>query len=469
MASTALLKADLVALSKSWVLRGWLIALALAEFFGLTIALAQNRQTPIPASLILATNLILYLYIWSNFIIVLSAGSVSLESDIISDSVLSRACTRTQYIAAKIAARALVILGIYLVFAGIAGFTAWRYAASDMTLLTMLTGIGIVGMAVLLLVSLGVMMSVVFNNTIISVIGLLLLWYVASPVFGAVGADYLSPDSLRRNLPLILKDPSAPQVVQAGATATSITVVFSKNVDARKAETTENYAIECPPGTMLTAQTAVYDKSRTSVILSGLSLPPGETAKVTVRGVTDTGGSEISPAADSATATVPATELTPNASAPRTIKPSGTPTPNAQRPAPIVRRAPDRFPPRVTQCSATASSLKVTFSKELDPKDAENVAHYVIESPPGRMHTAKAATYTAGTRSVLLSGLSFAPDDPVKVTVKDVKDLSGNPIGTSGNSALYTEVTTWKYVLGFGLPAIAAALLGIVWFSRRDL
>jgi hypothetical protein len=54
----------------------------------------------------------------------------------------------------------------------------------------------------------------------------------------------------------------------------------------------------------------------------------------------------------------------------------------------------------------------------------------------------------------------------VKVTVKDVKDLSGNPISPQGNSAVYTEVTTWKYVLGFGLPALLAAMLGIGWFSK---
>ncbi len=475
MASTALLKADLVALSRSWVLRGWLIALALTEFWVLTTSISANKVVPVPASTILAGSLQLYLFVWSTFIIVLSAGSVSLEADMIADSILCRACTRTQYIVSKIASRALVILGAYAVFSGIAGYATWRYAATDMTVATMLTGIGIVAMAVFLLVALGVMMSVVFNNTIVSCVGLLLLWYVASPVFAFIGFDYLSPASLTRTLPLILKDPSAPQVVQCTATASSVTVAFSKDMRAERAEDVSAYAVECPSGTMLTPQTAVYDKPRTSVVLSGLTLPAGETVKVTVRGVTDTGGNEVSPAADSATATVPAAKGTtgpkpaavPAPAATSTTTTAGEPAAPA-KPKAAKKVGTDRVAPRVTECKATASSLKVTFSEDIEAEDAETLANYLVESPMGKTQTARAATYSATGHTVLLSGLTLDPTF-VKVTVRDVKDLNGNVIGTSGNSAIFREVSNWKYVLGFGLPAIFFTLFGIVWFSRRDL
>lgn len=483
MASMALLKADLVALSKSWVLRGWLIALALTEFWVLTTTMAASRGVLVPASSVLANSLNMYLFIWSTFIIVLAAGSVSLEADMIADSILCRACTRTQYIVGKIASRSLVILGTYFVFSGIAGYATWRFASSDMTVATMLTGIGIVAMAVLLLVALGVMMSVVFNNTIVSCIALLLLWYVASPIFMFVGADYLSPTSLTRTLPLILKDPTAPQVLQCTATGSSVTVSFSKDMRADRAEDVGNYTVESPPGTFVTPQTAVYDRQRTSVVLSGLTLTAGQTVKVTVHGVTDVGGNEVSPAADSATATVPATTrgtaTTAAKPAPREAS-SGTALSSAQqaaragsvasaKPKPAApARSADRQPPRVTQCSATASSLKVTFSEEIDPKDAEKLANYVVESPLGKLQSPRVATYSPASRTVLLSGLNLDPAF-ARVTVRDVKDLAGNAITTSGNSAIYREVANWKYVLGFGLPALACTLFGIVWFSRRDL
>lgn len=481
MASMALLKADLVALSKSWVLRGWLIALALTEFWVLTTTMAASRGVLVPASSVLASSLNMYLFIWSTFIIVLAAGSVSLEADMIADSILCRACTRTQYIVGKIASRSLVILGTYFVFSGIAGYATWRFASSDMTVATMLTGIGIVAMAVLLLVALGVMMSVVFNNTIVSCIALLLLWYVASPIFMFVGADYLSPTSLTRTLPLILKDPTAPQVLQCTATASSVTVAFSKDMRSDRAEDVGNYTVESPPGTFLTPQTAVYDRQRNSVVLSGLTLAAGKTVKVTVRGVTDVGGNEVSPAANSATATIPAE---PRGSSISAVKPgprvasggaavsgareaAASVAPAKPKPAAAARSA-DRQPPRVTQCSATASSLKVTFSEEIEPKDAEKLANYVVESPLGKLQSPRVATYSPASRTVLLSGLNLDPAF-ARVTVRDVKDLAGNAITTSGNSAIYREVANWKYVLGFGLPALACTLFGIVWFSRRDL
>jgi len=113
MAWTALIKADLLALSKSWVLRGWLIALAATQFFGLMMAVMGNRMQPVPASTVVSGALLGFLLVWSAVIVVLSAGSISLEADIVSDSVLSRSCTRTQYITAKLAARLLVVLAIY--------------------------------------------------------------------------------------------------------------------------------------------------------------------------------------------------------------------------------------------------------------------------------------------------------------------------------------------------------------------
>jgi len=128
-----------------------------------------------------------------------------------------------------------------------------------------------------------------------------------------------------------------------------------------------------------------------------------------------------------------------------------------------------RAVPRVIQCTAAVSSLKVDFSEDMDPKDAETVEKYIIENPSGQTQSAIAAVYNAATRTVLLSGLHLSLDDPVKVTVRNVRDRHGNPISNRANSAVYSEVTVWKYVLGFGIPTLLVSLLTIVWFSRRDL
>ncbi len=466
MAWTALFTTELLALSRSWVLRGWLIALGLAEFFMLTRALLASGHA-VPASNVLAMTLDAFLLVWSIVIIVLGAGSVSLESDVISDSILSRPCTRTQFISAKFASRVLVVVSIYLVCSLIAGFSAWRYGANDMTPETIAVGVGTVGLAVVLLLSLGIMLSVIFNNTVMAVAAMLLLWYVASPVFGFLGADYLSPTSLVTNLPRMLKDPNQPQLVDGTASQSSITLTFSKALDPQTAEQPGNYVIEGPDGTRFPAATAVYDKEKLSVVLSGLTLPEGAKLKVTAQNVTDVGGSGLSPAANSANDVIvpdaqpAAPVLGTKVLGTQAAKPAAAvPPPGSSRVGPA---------PRVVSCTATASSVKVTFSTDMLAAEVENVQNYIVESPQGRTHQARAATYSNAAHTVLLTGFTFAQEEPVKVTVRGVHSEAGTAIGNRGNSATYTELTTWKYVLGLGLPSLVAFFISVAWFARRDL
>ena len=207
MAWTALFKTELLALTRSWVLRGWLIALALTEFFILAGSLQRSSAASAPASGILTAVLNLFLFAWSMVIIVLGAGSVSLESDWRSDSILSRPCTANSALSPLNSLPAhSYVLGVYLVSALVGGFAAWRYGANDMTPATFSTGVCVVGLAVLLLLSLGIMFSVIFNNTVMAVASLMLIWYVASSIFGFLGAEYLSPFALSRNLPRMLKE-----------------------------------------------------------------------------------------------------------------------------------------------------------------------------------------------------------------------------------------------------------------------
>ncbi|MGC8668703.1 MAG: ABC transporter permease [Chthonomonadales bacterium] len=455
MGWTALLRADLLSLSRSWVLKGWIIVLALTGLVSVGAPLAAARTMPVPASGILATQLDAFLMIWSTVIIVLAAGSVSVETDIVADSILSRSCTRIQYIGAKLLSRMLVITSVYLIYASAVAYAAWRYAANDMTLGTMALAIGIVGMAVLLLSALGVAMSTLFNSTIFAVIGLILLWYVASPIFTFAGADYLSPASLVRNLPRILKDANAPQVIDAHAEPSSIRVTFSKELDARSAEQAANYLIEGRGKERYTPQTAVYDPAKTTVLLGGLHLPAGERLRVTARGITDKAGNEISPAADAIEVTVQADRSAPSQSA------AGAATGAPHRPTAAA--------PRVTRCVAVGGSLRVTFSAEMNRKDVEDPLHYVVECPPGSIRTPAYATWNADTRSVLLSGLDLPAGEQVKVTVRDVRDASGAPVSEPDSWAVYSEVTPWKYLLGFGIPTVGACVLALFWFCRRDL
>lgn len=457
-----------MALSKSWLLRLWVLLLVLQFFFVPVGMLTVNRFVSLPASTVLSAYLNSWLGVWVLVIIVFSAGSVSLETDIIADSVLCRACTRTQYIGAKLMARLVTVGGIYSLFAGAAGYAAWRYAANDMTWLTMLMGISIVGMALLMLTTLGVALSVVFNNTIVSVIALLLLWYVANPVFAFLGAEYLAPASLTRNLPSILKDTKAPQVVSCSATKTSVAILFSKDLDPATAERIDNYLVESPRGVRHIPQTVVYDPNTTTVVLSGFHFRTNERVFVSVQGVTDTAGNPVSPAANSATS-----EPIAEGREQRSTKGKGATAKRVSGEKSSAtssrRRWQEEQPPRVVRVTATKSTVTVSFSKDLDPKTAEKVENYIVESPLGRTHRPRTAIYNAANRTVLLTGFSFRSGDPVKVTVKNVTDLQGHKIPPQSNSGLFVEVQNWKYFVGFGALMVLFALTAAVWFARRDL
>lgn len=466
MAWTALFKTELQALTRSWVVRGWIIALVLAELFTLAISMPQSRAATVPASSILTANLMLFLFAWSVVIIVLGAGSVSLESDVIADSILSRPCTRTQFISAKFASRVLVVIGIYLFATLIAATSAWRYGANDMTIASTATGVAVVGLAVLFLLSIGIMFSVLFNNTVTAVASLLLIWYVATQIFGFIGADYLSPQSVARNLPRMLKDANAVQLAQGLATTSGISLTFSKSLDTQTAEQPGNYQIESVEGTAFTATMATYDKPANSVVLTGITLPPGARLKVTARNVTDVGGLAISPAANSVDIVVPAEPSTTTSTI--AAQDHAAPIVSSGNSAGLQTRL-DTRPPAISTCVATGTSVKLTFSTSMNAVELENLSNYIIESPLGTIQVAHAAMYSPASHSVLLSGCTFREDDTVKVTIKNVHSAAGNLLPLGKNSATYAALTTWKYVVGFGLPTVLAFIISIVWFARRDL
>lgn len=444
--SAALFKADIASQFRSWVLRGWLIALVLAETLRLTGSLVAGRANSVPASALLAISLDGFLFVWSTFIIVHCAGSVSLEADVVADGILSRACTRTQYIGAKLAARVVVVMGIYAMVAAVSSYAAWRYAGSDVTLATMWTGVGVVGMAVLLLVLLGVAFSVVFNNTIVSVVAVLLLWYVASSVFAFVGAPYLSPASLAQNLPQILKDPTTAQVLSARATRTSIALRFSRALDPKAAEDPARFGVECPAGTPLEPAAVTYERDARQVLLSGLTLPAGASALVTLRGLVDVGGTEV--AGDPLRVEVPGGVGSPGRAPARPAAPA---------------------PLRVMWCDAGATSVRVGFSKVLRATEAEQAGSFTVESPVGWKQTPVSATLMPGGRVVVLGGLGLGAHVPVKVTVHGVRAGDGAALDPCASGAVCAGVATWKYLVGFGAPALLCVLVSLVWFDRRDL
>lgn len=369
----------------------------------------QALITPSPirltASTILTYYLQIFLTVWSLAVIVLSAGSILAEQATIADSYLSRSCTRHQFLLARLLSRLLIILAIFLLFSFACGYAVWRYAPNDMTLSRMIVGIAIVGMALMLLTTVGVTFSVILNNAVAAVLLVLLTWNVVGYLFSFFGADYLSPNSLSTNLPFLLKDSDSPRLLSATASSDTITLTFSKELSPETAEHITNYSVESPQGHLHQPQSVAYDEKTFSVLLSGFRLKDGDLVTVTVHNIQDKVGNTISPAANTIS-TIVGSNRSPS----------------------------ERSQLRLLEVVASPNVVRLFFSRPLDPVKAEDEDNYLLESPLGRQVRPVRVVYNPTWQAVDLRGLNLTQGQPVTVTVRNLTDENDRPLASDART-----------------------------------
>lgn len=201
MAFRALLTNDLHTMVNSWAVRIWAILAAMQAIA--TLPLSMNEETPAQA---LANVLGVYPVIWSTFIVMISAGAVSSESGVVADSILSKAVTRYEYILAKMLARLLTVLGVYLLVALPSAFLVNRYAESgEIAGGGIAWAIGLIALVMALLTSLSVTFSALFNRTVVAVMVAWFLWYLVGGIFALIELEHLSPLHIVDNLPAVIQ------------------------------------------------------------------------------------------------------------------------------------------------------------------------------------------------------------------------------------------------------------------------
>lgn len=101
-----LARADLDAIWRSWLSRGFIIVSALLTLLELKGMQANEKS----ASHMLEAVYVTYLVIWMHGIIFIAGSALSREQDCLGDAILSRGVTRGEYISGKLLARYLAIL-----------------------------------------------------------------------------------------------------------------------------------------------------------------------------------------------------------------------------------------------------------------------------------------------------------------------------------------------------------------------
>lgn len=200
MAFWALMEADLVnSVARSWAVRGWIGLMVLQAI--VTVPASTGDGTAADA---LAGLLGTFPLIWSLFIIVNTSGAVSSESGVVADSILSKAVTRYDYILAKMASRLVLVIGAYLLITLPSAYLIYRYGIGDLSPRGVMWAVLVVGMMLVLLTSLSIALSTLFNRTMVAMVGAWGVWYSAGGITALFKVEFLSPLDIVDTLPATL-------------------------------------------------------------------------------------------------------------------------------------------------------------------------------------------------------------------------------------------------------------------------
>jgi ABC-type transport system involved in multi-copper enzyme maturation permease subunit len=166
---------------QSWVYRTWVLVSLLAGGGYLLYRLGVHNDAGIVQSAaLLISDLLRWTVLGSvTLIILLTVGSISSERGSMADSVLSRGISRYQYFLGKLHARLVTVLGTYFLMGGAALAAAYFLLHEDLSWPGSLVALGTVAALLATVISCGVAVSAMVNNTLV---GSAVLWLA---VYGA--------------------------------------------------------------------------------------------------------------------------------------------------------------------------------------------------------------------------------------------------------------------------------------------
>ena len=156
------------------------------------------------ASQVMRQVLTTYIVVWSTVVIIICGGTVSSESGVVADAILSRGLTRHGYILSKYMSRLVVVFAAVLLVALPTSYFASAHLtgeihAGDILLALMLTLLHMGFLTIL-----GVTFSIWFDNAVASIAVLWVICYFLGAVCFALDIAFLSPKHLIMDIRLLL-------------------------------------------------------------------------------------------------------------------------------------------------------------------------------------------------------------------------------------------------------------------------
>jgi len=203
----AVLQEDVRQTLRSWVYRSWVLVSLLTAVGYLLYRIGVDREAGIVQH---ASTWISDLLRWCIFgivtlIIVLTAGTISSERGTLADSVLSRGISRYQYFLGKWHARLVTVLGTFLAIGLVGLGSSFFLHHDDLSWIGSLAALVTLAALLAAVISCGVTVSALFNNTLVAVTVLLILVYGTGFALLLLPGHLPSPYRVISGLPYILR------------------------------------------------------------------------------------------------------------------------------------------------------------------------------------------------------------------------------------------------------------------------
>jgi hypothetical protein len=197
VAIRSIAKAEILAMSRSWLVRLW-IAFALLTAI-LPILIASDTEEFV--SEVIGGWLVVYFVPSAILAAIFGTGSMTQELDVAADSILTRALTRYDYVAAKLLSRIGVVLAVHVAATMPTLFLARRFGLDDATTTGLLLSSLVVGSMLIFLVVLGVTSGALTRNLVAGVIVIMVLFAMEGLIFDLLELSFLSPNRVLAELP----------------------------------------------------------------------------------------------------------------------------------------------------------------------------------------------------------------------------------------------------------------------------
>ncbi len=194
----AILRYDLRQLTHSWLMRIWVLLLAVPAGF-LVVVSATEKEL---ASETLALYLGAVLAPMSALAVaVITSSAIAGETATVADSIMSRSVTRAEYLWAKIVSRLGVTALVYTLVAVPFAYLVTRYATQDTDLAGVAGGLLMVGALLVFHAALGITLSAIMRNVLVAVLVLLVVVLSSGLVLQFLGLSWMSTTAVIESLP----------------------------------------------------------------------------------------------------------------------------------------------------------------------------------------------------------------------------------------------------------------------------